>query len=97
MADVQVLDDNIYEQRARRRIEAGEGEARNNSHSDDVHQASGSAMPLSVAEKEEEDDEEEEGIDGNVDSMETDEEPASGSRLPSSMMEKSRGMVVCYR
>lgn len=92
MADVQVLDNNIYEQRARRRMDTNAGEAGIASQAENLHQASESFVPLSKGE-----DEEEEGREGNVDSMETDEEPASGSRIPSSTMEKSPGVVVCLR
>ena len=88
MANAQVLDDNIYEQRARRSMEAGAGEAGSASLAGGVHQASESTVHLSKGVKEEE---------GNVDSMETDEEPAVASGVPSSTTGKSSGVAICIR
>ena len=83
---VQVLDDNIYEQRARRSMEAGAGQAGSALLAGAVRQASiSTAHPSGGASKEE----------GNVDIMETDEEPALGSGIPSSATEKSSGVAVC--
>lgn len=90
VAGVQVLDDNIYEQRARRRLEADAGEDGNISHPDE-HQASTSARPLSKGEREGED-----GKEGNVDFMETDDVPTSESRVPSSTREKIPGVASCF-
>ncbi len=72
-------------------MDADAGEAGIASHAETVHQASASAIHLSEPESEVE-----EGREGNVDSMETDEEPASGSRIPSSATEKSPGVPTCF-
>ena len=90
MADVQVLDDNIYEQRASRRLEADAGEEGSISHPDE-HQASTSVGAFSEGEREGEDDKE-----GHVDLMETDDVPTSESRVPSSTREKAPGSAACF-
>ena len=85
----QVLEDNIYEQRARQRLEADAGKKQTASPTADVHYPSAS-IPI-VVEEEERHVEKEVEKEGSVDSMETGEDPAPESGVPSSTSDRASG------